>query len=274
MSIYAYLEYRHFLAEEIKKRKKTGLGVTQAELAKACGMQNTYLTNVLKGRGHFNSDQIYALASNLKLSEEETNYLFLLKEYEQSASAERKEKLKRQLDAFKQQALKSEKYISAKPPADEQALLMKYYGDPMNKIVHLLLQIPRYTENYSRAAIDLNIQKKYLQKILETLIELKMIEFKDDKTALVLKKNFHLPKESLMLLPHQLLMRQKAAQRLLEVPIDKRYSFSVTFSATEEVRRSIQQKFLEFLKDIEQLVKEAESENAYQINFDLFPWND
>lgn len=77
-----------------------------------------------------------------------------------------------------------------------------------------------------------------------------------------------------MLVPHQSLMRMRSLARLQELPAEKRYSFSVTFSTSERIREQIQQKFLALLKEIEPLVKGGASENAYQINFDLFPWND
>ena len=50
------------------------------------------------------------------------------------------------------------------------------------------------------------------------------------------------------------------------------YSFSVVFSASENTRKEIHSKFLEFLKSCELLVGEAKSKNVYQMSFDLFPW--
>lgn len=273
MSIYEYLDYRKYLLFELKRRKDEGLGFTQDSFAQASGIRNTYLTNVLKGRGNFNSDQIYAIAVNLKLSEDETQYLFLLKEFDQCTSSPRKHSLKTQIELLRENSKKTENYITAKVRKDENELIMRYYSDPFIKIVHIMLQIPRYAQNYLSIASDLNMQKSYLRKILETLVELKVIQLKD-KSAEVLQKNFHLPKESPMLLPHQILMRQKSGQRLQETAENSRYSFSVTFSSTEETRQFIHQRFLEFLKEIENSVKSSKSENAYQINFDLFPWND
>jgi hypothetical protein len=56
------------------------------------------------------------------------------------------------------------------------------------------------------------------------------------------------------------------------LPRDEAYSFSVTFSADPSVRKVIQMRFLEYLKDIEELVSQAPCEKAYQLNFDVFPW--
>jgi uncharacterized protein (TIGR02147 family) len=272
MSIFKYLDYRSFLNDELKKRKKDIPSFTQERLCQQVGIRTTYLSNVLKGRGNFNSDQIYSLAHHLKLTPEEAQYLFLLKEYDQSVSKDRKSQLKSEIDRLSQKAHKTENHLSAKVRKDEHDLIMKYYGDPNIKIVHVLLQIPRYANNYQKISEDLNMQSDYLHRIFNQLAELEIIRF-DQKKIEVLKKNYHLPKESPMLLPHQLLMRMRSGQRLQEVEADKRFSFSVTFTGTEETRQSIHERFLVFLKEIEKFVKDSPTENAYQINFDLFPWN-
>jgi len=273
MSIYKYLEYREFLTSELKRRKEIQPSFTQEKLAEQCGMRNTYLSNVLKGRGNFNSDQIYALAHHLKLNESETHYLFLLKEYDQCTVAARKNKLKTEIESSRSKMNRTEAHISAKVRKDEPLLLMKYYSDPLVKVVHLMLQIPRYASNVSKISGELNIQPRQLRETLDILTETEMIRFKGNQVE-VLQKNFHLPKESPMLLPHQLMMRSRSSQKLMETQPERRYSFSVTFSGTEKTRAHIHQQFLEFLKGVEKEVKDAPSENAYQINFDLFPWNE
>ena len=50
------------------------------------------------------------------------------------------------------------------------------------------------------------------------------------------------------------------------------YSFSALFSANEKTRNDIQFSYMEFLKKVEKLVKNAKEEHCYQMNFDLFPW--
>lgn len=271
--IFSYLDYRHYLLERFKALKEAGLGFTQDGLAKAAGLRSTYLTNVLKGRGNFNSDQIHAIADALKLDPDESHYLFLLKEYDQSVSQRRKDALKKEIEILQQEKRRIENNLSVKVRRDEHVVIMKYYSDPMFMIVHGLLQIPRFADNWPSIAPALTIQKLYLQKILEALVEIEIITVKENR-ATVLQKNFHLPKESPMLLPHQLMMRQKSGQRLQEVSADKRFSFTAMFTANEKIRQEVHQKFLEFLKSIEPLIKSAEADNAYQLNCELFPWND
>ncbi|MGE0526644.1 MAG: TIGR02147 family protein [Bdellovibrionales bacterium] len=271
MSIFKYMDYRDLLAVQIKNRRKNEPRFTQAALAERAGIRNTYLTNVLKGRANFNSDQIYALARELRLNEQETQYLSLLKEWDQCQLPDRKSSLKREIESLRQAALATEAHIRAQVRRDEHELILRYYSDPHIKIVHILLQIPRFAADYTRIGPALSLDLNQLEKIVATLRELEIVKFVNKKVE-VLLKNFHLPKDSPMLLPHQTLMRTKSAQRLLELPPEQRYSLAVTFSTTEEVKEKIHQRFLEFLKEAEALVKGSESEAAYQMNFDLLPW--
>ncbi|MBX9768318.1 MAG: TIGR02147 family protein [Bdellovibrionales bacterium] len=273
MSIFSYLDYREFVSIKLKELKKNRPGFSQALFARKSEIPNTYLTNVLKGRGNFNSDQIFAIARELDLNPLESDYLALLKEFDQCSSPDRKLHLKQEIESRRAQAHKTEAFISAKVRKNEHELIVKYYSDPLIKIVHVLLQIPKYQKKVEKIAEDMLLPSSYVDGILKTLQELELIRFVD-KHVEVLHRNFHLSKDSAMLLPHQSLMRARSVQRLQQVPQDQRYSFSVTCTGTEKTRELIQQKFLAFLKEIESEVKTALPENAYQMNFDLFPWNE
>lgn len=272
-SIFDYLDYREFLSFELKVRKQSQMGFSQAKLAANAGIRNTYLTNVLKGRGNFNSDQIASIARHLNLSKDESDYLMLLKEFDQSIDADRKKNLLSEINKRRDSARATESYITAKVRRDEHELIMKYYSDPAIKLTHVLLKIPRYAARPKQIATDLRLSQKHLETIFAVLEELEIVRFGKEGVE-VLQSNFHLPKDSPMLMAHQGLMRTRSAYRMQETTPEKRYSFSVTFTGTEKTRAEIQAKFLDFLKDIEGTVKGAPSEEAYQINFDLFPWTD
>lgn len=272
MSIFRYLDYRKYLTEEFETRRKNLPSFTLGKVAAAAEIQNTYLTNALKGRANLNSDQIFAIARFLGLNELESHYLFLLKELDQSVSAARKKALQKEIDGLRAKGQKSESHLTAQAPENNPDFLMRYYGDPHLKIIHLLLQIPRYAQDPRKIEPELRLEKSVLDKGLTALVELGLIRF-EGKAVEVLRKNFHLPKDSPILLAHQSLMRMKSSERISALSPERRYSFSVTFSTTEEVRAAIHDEFLGFLKKIEKMVKGSEGVNAYQMNFDLFPWS-
>ena len=71
---------------------------------------------------------------------------------------------------------------------------------------------------------------------------------------------------------HQQLMRSLCSAQILKIKDEDKKSFMVTFGADENAVKMIKAKFLNFLSEIEPLVVEAKSENAYQLTFDLFKW--
>jgi len=68
-------------------------------------------------------------------------------------------------------------------------------------------------------------------------------------------------------------LRLKALDRISSLAAKDTYNFSVVFTADEDVRRRVQGRFLRFLKEVEDEVKQARAEDVYQLNFDLFKWS-
>ena len=54
--------------------------------------------------------------------------------------------------------------------------------------------------------------------------------------------------------------------------LERALSFSVAFTADRITHDSIRQEFLLYPAKIEQLVSDCPDTDAYQLNFDLFPW--
>lgn len=136
MSIFSHLEYRPALAERIESQKsKTPL--TMAKLAERCGLQPSYLTHVLKGRAHFNADQMEALAGNLRCTENETAYLILLLEHERSAYPPRREKLKKEIDRLRAKYLKIEEHVRAEKVGVLDAPAIDLHLDPLCQVIRV-----------------------------------------------------------------------------------------------------------------------------------------
>jgi len=54
---------------------------------------------------------------------------------------------------------------------------------------------------------------------------------------------------------------------------ERDYSLSVIMTADPKMQAKLRARFLDFLKDAEAMVKDAPSEELYQMNFDLFCWS-
>ena len=100
-------DYRNCIQSGIE-RFRTAAPLTYAELAKDSQIQTTYLTNVLKGRAHFNADQIFAVTHRLGFSTQEQDYCLLLLEWERTQNLKRRNLLKSRLDLIRNENLKTE----------------------------------------------------------------------------------------------------------------------------------------------------------------------
>jgi hypothetical protein len=271
MNIFFQTDYRKIFRLIIKKNKKFGQKITLMDIANEIRVQRPYLSKVLNYSADLNSDQMFLACRFLKFSEEQSHYMGLLLEYSRSASNDRKEDLWKKIVEIQNQNLEIKNHLKAEVVETQSDRYSPYYLDPMVQIVHLFLTIPRFLKNPERIEESLKISKKRLSAILKVLDDLKIIEIQGD-SLVVLRKEMHLPKDSPLCGPQQLLFRQKSIDRIAEIG-DEGYGFSVCFSADEKTRKVIQQNFLDFLKKTEALVGQANPENVYQINFDLLPWS-
>lgn len=90
MRIYAYQSYRTFIRDAIEGAKRVNTGMNYSQLAKAVGVQKSYLSQVLAGKCHLNSDQLFKAAKCLGLDLEESEFLILLLEQEKTTIEERR----------------------------------------------------------------------------------------------------------------------------------------------------------------------------------------
>jgi uncharacterized protein (TIGR02147 family) len=271
MNIFKHLEYTEALAEMFELAKNRPGKWTIAQMAQDLNIQPSYVTNVIKGRAEFSTDQLYAVCDYLGADLKSTEFLILLLEHKRSAIPKRKTELKKQIEKIQNEHRKSEAHIKAERLPENAPELTSYYMDPFCQLVHVFMNFPEYAKNPQKLCGKIAISEKHMHEILTKRENLHYIEAGKNGYEVKLK-NRHLPKESPLCQPHQSLLRYKSIDQMQRVSEKDRYSFSVTFSSSPEDKNRIQSEFLEFLKKAEVIVKNTKREHVYQINFDLFPW--
>lgn len=271
-SIFDHLEYRPLLREQAGHWKSTHSGWTLARIAEKAGIQAPYLTNVLKERAHLSADQLHGLGQVLGWEEEELDYCQLLLERERSGLPRRKESLKRRIETIRKAKLESKAHLKKDVIESTPEEFTRFFLNPFYYLLNVFLGIPRFAADPSRISRCLNVHPDRVNAWLRDLVKMKFLE--PTKTGYkVVRSNFHLPRESPLCEPHQQLMLQASHQHLQKLPEDKKYSFTVTFSADPATREKIQREFLKFLQSVEPLVKDAPAEEIYGMRFDLFQWS-
>jgi uncharacterized protein (TIGR02147 family) len=268
-----YLAYRSLLRDAATRWKREHAGGTLQRIATKAGVQAPYLTNVLKERAHLSGDQLHALGLVLGWDQEELDYAALLLEWERSAHAARRTLLKRRIEELRQEKLKTKanlkKEVVRVSPEEHQ----RFFLNPYYSLLNAFLGVGRFAREPERVARCLGVPRAQVKAWLRDLVRMQFLRAWKEGGYERAKTNFHLPTDSPLCEPHQNLLQQLASQQVQRLPADRKYIFQLTFSADPATRERVQREFLDFLKRIEPLVKEAPAEELYGMRFDLFQWS-
>lgn len=270
-NLYRFDRYRPAFADLFAKKRTLKQGWSTALLAERIGVQPSHITNVIKERNHFSSDQIYAIGGELGLTEEEMAYLDLLMEWERAEHPQRKQQLLTQIQSQRDQKLRVEKELkiqSLKLSSEENE---KYYLDPNVELLHLYLGTKGVSVEAEQIARRWDLPVGYVAEILDFLQNVGLAEIKRGRWVV---KPIHqlLPTSSPLCRPQQMLKRLRVMEVIQKTSPNEVYAFSGTLTMTEDTKLQIQARFVEFLKEIEKEVLMSEPENIYHLQFDLFPW--
>ena len=271
MNIYSFDSYRKAFTALFEAQRDLRPGWSSAALAEKIGVQPSHLTNVIKERNHFSSDQIFSLGAELGLTEEEMSYLDLLMEWERSTFSPRKAKVLAAIQKIRDKKLRAEHQIHAKEPALTLQDSQRYYLDSNIELLHFYLG----TKNAPSATEDIaaiwGLSSDYVAEILQFLQRTDLIEWKKNKWN-VKSTHQYLSPRSPLCKPQQMLKRLRALEVIQNSAAEQVYSFSGTLSMSEDTRLFIQGRFVEFLKDLERAVLDSPPHHLYHLQFDLFPW--
>ncbi len=275
INIYRFTDYRVIIEKLISLAKSKSKDFTLTKLASVIGIQATYLSKVLKGKAEFNSDQMHLLCDFFELNKSESHYMNLLLEYNRTALKNRQKALKSEIEEIQKASLSTKKYLKARfvegTVNDDE---LKYYLEPYSLVVHCYLMIDKYRHNPELILSSLQISDEQLGSILHNLVKIGVVKKSADNTSYeVLENHRQLSGDSPIVNSYQQLIRQISLLQSGKVSQDNKFIFSTTIAADERTKVAIKEEFMNFLKKIEPLIKEAPYEDVYQINFDLFNWS-
>lgn len=268
------IDYRQMLRDSWrKKRAEFGRSFSMTSVAKACQVQKTYLSRVLKGDGHLSADQIFRACRYLGLSRDEEQILTMSSEHDRSAIPERKRELAEAIHQRLKKLHQTDAHLSAVIVDSEfRPELAEYYLNPESQLVHQFLAIERYADDLNAIARDLSLSMDQLRAIIENLKAIGLIAFVSGKYE-VTTRSLHLAETSPLFSSQKILVRLRSLERLRKLSASQAYAFSVTFSADKKTRDEIKQQWLQLLKKVQGMVQTASCDRVYQMNFDLFPWD-
>lgn len=268
--VYNYSSYRDFIKDCIEHKKQIVPTMTYAKLAEHSGVQKSYISQVINGRGSLNSDQLFLIGRRLGLKDDELDYLNLLLEEDRCQISDRKCKIQQKISKIRQKHCNSKDYLSSEIIEKvENEYFAQYYSDPYCTLIHIFLTIEDYRQKPTRIASRLNIGIEKLSDVLSILEKCNILKFKNHRVVL-LKKSIHLDATSFLSRTNASMFRLKAIEKHQKSQDKEDYFFTASFSSNESVRRNIKKLFLEFLTEVSTSIKEEEADEVFHINFDLF----
>lgn len=270
--MFEYTDYRRLLKDQARKWKDEHPGWTLQKIASKAQIQPPYLTNVLQERAHLSADQLHAIGGVLKWSPEEIDFATLLLETERAGNPDRRKLLEKRASEIRKEKRKSQAHLKKAVVDPQTEVYTRFFLNPFYILINAFIGVDRFAKEPSRISKCLGLNASTLQAWLKDLAGMGFIKPSGHGFEKV-KRNFHLPKDSVLCEPHQHLSQQIVSQHLMTTPESEKYGFTVTISADESTRQAIQEEFLKFLKVIEGKVAKAPAEELYGMRFDLFKWS-
>ena len=265
--------YKSFLKERLlERRAQFGNRFTFQSMASACRVQKTYLSRVFNGDAHLSDDQLFLACEFLGLDEAGSDLVTTLHQLERTTVSKKKKVLSERLGMLRAQADRPESALQAERLLTSGGDLTEYHLNPHMQLVHMFLTIPEYRLDPNTIAQSIGLSLDELRRILTKLQGLGFVSY-SAKGYEVVKEQFHLASDSPLQRAYASLVRLKGVEKVQRLDPGSAYNFSVIFTADEDTKKRIQERFAAFLREMEAEVRPAPSKQVFQMTFDLFSWS-
>lgn len=273
-SVFRFSDYRKALKFLLEEMKKADPDFQLSKFGEVIGVQKTFVSKVLNEMAHLSDDQLYLTLKFLNLQSQEEKYFRILYDCNRTGLHARKTLLIKEIRRMQEEHRQFRLHTKAQMQQPKtESHLGEYYLDPYNLIVHAYLGIEKYQRQPDTLTKILPLSSEKLRSILQCLARLELISLAADGSAKVTQNAIHLDVRSIFCQPHQILFRVKSTEQVMSLPPEKRFILSMSFSGNPDVKNQIQEKYLAFMKEVENILDQTRHHtDVYQINFDLFPW--
>jgi uncharacterized protein (TIGR02147 family) len=264
-SIFEYLDYRKFLQDAYKEKKKKNYNFSHRYLGQKGGFDPGHFSKVITGQRNLTNSMVRKFAKAFSLSEAEEEYFENLVFFNQATThADKQYYLKKTLNS---------KGIEIKPFSKDQ---FEYYNKWYYGAVRELIHIHRFNGNYEELAKKLSppIKVKEAQEAIALLERLRFIKRNEKGDYIVtdplMKSDFDLP--SVLVDNYVLTCIDLAKKQFDKVPRSQKNYSNITFSFSSEHIPRLINCIREFRKDImRKIAVEEKPDKVFQLNFQLLP---
>lgn len=269
-SVWDYREGLNLALQEL--HKIPGSKYSVQNMADHCGVHRSYLSKVLHLKAHLNFDQLYLAAQFTELDAEKTDFLESLLLYQRCEVFARREKLKASIERVKSEHshFDTKTSIATGAPLENEAV---YFLHPFCQVVHMMLTIPKYRQDFELVLKTLSLSKNQLQEIIRILRDLHLIAVESSEVK-ILEEVVALRHDSPVIESYHALARNRAWSTLLRLPESKKNKYSLMFTANTKSYEEIKKCYLRLLHDIKKIVvDDTRATHLYEFHCDLFQWD-
>lgn len=264
-SIYDFLNYREFLRYWIDHYPDGSWGLL-GKMAEALGVSPSMISLVLKGDKTLTPEQSMAMCEFMLLNEKETDYFFLLVDFDRAGLHTLKKRIEKKIKESRQAAnqlknrIKTDKELSDEAKA--QYYSHWYYTGIRNLIaidgVNTIQQIAQRTQ----------LPPHLVSKVVEFMLENNLCKKEKDK----LTYNFahtHLDANSPFVSRHHQNWRQYAFSKM-DANLHEDLFFTSPMSLSVEAAKEIRRLLPNLIENVKKIAGPSDSETTYCLNIDWF----
>lgn len=274
MNLYQYDNYKAFLKDAVSQRKSIHAHFNLSYLANKTGIQRTYLSHVMAGRAHLNSDQLFLICQALQLDQSDSDYLQLLLEFERCQLASRKKILQEAINLRRISITETERALSLDATVEVNEALAEYYSNPYCSITHMFLLMPEFQTNPSSLVQRLQISEKQFSDIVQILCKCRLVRLEVGRIEL-LQNEIHLRQDHPFAKTHSLNFRTLAIARNWSNSSSQDYQFTATVAGNKEHFSIFRKDLVEAIRRLADAVAKVPNDQTnqiFQINLDLFEY--
>lgn len=258
------IDYLDIIKEKIELNK--GVIGYKTLMAKACGCQKSYLSQVLRGQTHLTLDHAYGLCSFFQLTDMERDYFLNLLQIQRSGNIEFREYLETKLSELRKKRNDLASKFDSHAPTTNSEHLSKYYSNWHYNAIHMICGIKKF-QTLESISKRLNLSSDLVQTTLSELQEMGLVK-KENGLWINTDNYLHLPKESPYHRLNHTLWRQKATENTFLGEKNLNYTAIYTLSKKDIVElNEILLKAINMTRDV---VIESDEEEIVCLNIDYF----
>jgi uncharacterized protein (TIGR02147 family) len=269
MVIFEFTNYRDFIRSYVKNLPKNGHGEL-SKIAAHLRVSTTLLSQILSEHRALTTDQACELAEYLQLTDFETDYFYLLVEYDKAGTHKNKNYYRKKINQAQNEAKKLSKRIEHEKSLNDTDRAV-FYSSWVYPAVHLYLGIKPSGFSIEEVAERFDISRPRSAEILQFLLRTSLAIETGGKYKPGVQSTF-VEQGSPHLIKHHSNWRIKAIEKSESIT-NNEMMFTAPISISKKDFGIVREKAVQFIKEVSKIVEKSEAEEIAQFNLDWF-WLD